>query len=299
MEDEITAEWLQMYELAKKYFILHGNINIIINSDNEETKKLYDWIANERYKYNNTTLNPEKIELLEMLNINWNIYDYQTTPNIHEQVKLDISEPPKVEEITDIINDNPDINPNWLQMYIVAKRYYMKYGNLLIPTINNERYKLDQNGCKFTAWITNQRQLYKSRKLSSKKIKLLEDIGIIWNIQDYKRTERWKEERIVLPVPDIPKIEEIIDVIHDYPNINPSWLQMYITAKRYYLQYGNLAVPSTFNTTYYIGKNGIKLSNWISTQRQQYRKRKLSEEKIKLLEDIGMIWNAQKYRYTK
>lgn len=78
--------------------------------------------------------------------------------------------------------------------------------------------------------------------------------------------------------------------------INNEWLKMYECAKRFYLQYGNLAVPSVNNFQYNTGKNGKKLSNWISTQRQNG---KLSQKQITLLEDIGMIWNVREYQRKK
>ena len=56
---------------------------------------------------------------------------------------------------------------------------------------------------------------------------------------------------------------------------------------------GNCLVPIGY-------KDNVQLSNWVSTQRQEYKLRKdgrssrLTAEKIKKLEDIGFVWEAQR-----
>ena len=71
------------------------------------------------------------------------------------------------------------------------------------------------------------------------------------------------------------------------------WMKKYKLAESYYEHYGNLEIPFNFKTTngYEYDEEGIKLGNWINTQRQAYKgqgKNKLTEEQIKLLEKIGM-----------
>ena len=76
-----------------------------------------------------------------------------------------------------------------------------------------------------------------------------------------------------------------------------SWEEMYNYAKIYYEYHGDLEVPAKFKTndgfTYH--KNGqIPLGNWISNQKQSYKRKEMSEEQIILLEDIGMQWMSKK-----
>ncbi len=65
-----------------------------------------------------------------------------------------------------------------------------------------------------------------------------------------------------------------------------SWDEMYLQAKLYYQEYGNLLAPAK-----YVTADGIKLGYWISRQRKEYKTNYLSSERISLLEDIGMIWS--------
>lgn len=72
--------------------------------------------------------------------------------------------------------------------------------------------------------------------------------------------------------------------------LSASWDMMYEKAKRYYEQNGHLEVPRRYKT-----KDGCSLGNWIFTQRKvkaglQYGN--LSEERIKKLEAVGMVWDS-------
>ena len=72
------------------------------------------------------------------------------------------------------------------------------------------------------------------------------------------------------------------------------WMKKYKLAESYYKHHGNLEIPVRFKTTngYEYDEEGIKLGNWINTQRQAYKgqgKYKLTEEQKKLLEKIGIV----------
>ena len=60
------------------------------------------------------------------------------------------------------------------------------------------------------------------------------------------------------------------------------WLEL---VRKYKEQYGNLLVPSK-----YVTETGKSLGKWIVSQRQNYDMGKLSIDKIKKLESIGMVW---------
>ena len=134
---------------------------------------------------------------------------------------------------------------NWDEFFKLAKNYYIKYGNLLIPTdyIINDKINLGR-------WICTQRNNYKKNKLASDKVEKLEKIGMVWNPFDLK------------------------------------WNEFYEEAKKYFEENGNLLIPAK-----YVTKNKKSLGYWISSQRINYKKNKISKEKIELLEKIGMIWN--------
>ena len=163
----------------------------------------------------------------------------------------------KLEKIGMIFENVNDVT--WNMMYELAKKYYEHYGNLKVPqkfkTING--YDIDENGYNFGEWISNQRVKYKKGTLSEDKIKKLEEIGMI------------------------------------FENVNDdTWNMMYELAKKYYKHYGDLKISINFKTIngYKADENGYNLGTWISSQKAYYKKGSLSEDKIKKLEEIGMIF---------
>ena len=156
---------------------------------------------------------------------------------------------------------------SWMRMYELAKAYYEHHGNLKIfsnfKTING--YEPDENGVALGTWISIQRTAYRkkgNRIISPDRIQLLNEIGMIWNIVDY------------------------------------SWMRMYKLAKAYYEHHGNLKISHSFKTIngYEFNENGVRLGQWISTQRNAYNKKGngvISPDKIQLLNEIGMIWHIR------
>ena len=158
---------------------------------------------------------------------------------------------------------------SWMDKYELAKAYYEHYGNLEIPlrfkTVNG--YDYDENGVSLGRWISDQRQTYNGkgkRKITEEQIKLLEEIGIRFEVK----------------------------------NNNNEWNKKYELAKAYYAYHNNLEIPLRFKTIngYEHDENGIALGNWIRNQRQAFNGKgtgKITKEQIKLLEEIGMQYKIK------
>ncbi len=162
------------------------------------------------------------------------------------------------------------LRPNtWELNYSLAKIYFEKYGSLEIKqnfkTLNGIDY--DENGYNFGIWLTNQRQMYKKGKLSKERIELLKQIGMRFETRDN---------------------DEV-------------WNQMYMLVELYFKEYGNLEIPSKFKTLNGTDEdeNGYNLGIWLVSQRQMYKKGKLSPERKELLDQIGMIWEIRKRKDKK
>ena len=88
---------------------------------------------------------------------------------------------------------------------------------------------------------------------------------------------------------------EILRYVRD--RINPNnWDMMYELAKKYYEHYSDLKIPFSFKTIngYESDENGYNLGFWISNQRVKYKNDTLSEDRIKQLEKIDMIFGIGK-----
>lgn len=64
------------------------------------------------------------------------------------------------------------------------------------------------------------------------------------------------------------------------------WNKGYEYAEEYFKENGDLRVSQK-----YVTEDGFKLGQWISGNKSAYRKNSLSDERVKKLELIGIVWN--------
>ena len=302
--------WNQMYTLAEMYFKKYGNLEIskkfkTLNGIDYDDKgyNLIMWIYKQRQAYKRGKLSKERIELLEKIGMHFDTIDndemwtrmYKLAENyFRKHGNLEI--PQRFKTMNGIIKDENGYNLGtwinrqrqeykkgklsedriellekigmrfenvlniigWTKMYTLAEIYFEKYGDLEIPyslkTLNGIDY--DDKGYNLGLWISRHRKEYKKGSLSRDRTELLEKIGMRFEIKDN---------------------DEV-------------WTQMYKLAEVYFKKYGNLEIPQKFKTLNGINydEKGHNLGTWIGTQRQAYKKEKLSKEKIELLEKIGM-----------
>ena len=238
-ENLYKTRWMKMYELAKAYYEHNGNL--MISSDfktingyepDENGVALGNWVHHQKQAIKGKrNISTERKKLLTEIGIGFNLYE-----------------------------------DNWMKMYELAKAYYEHNGNLMISydfkTING--YEPDENGVALGTWILTQRDNFKNKQLSEGRMKLLENIGMIF--------------------------KNVIET---------RWMKMYELAKAYYEHNGNLKIDQRFKTIngYEPDENGVALGTWISIQRKAYKGKatnKITQNQIKLLESIGMIWYNDK-----
>lgn len=90
----------------------------------------------------------------------------------------------------------------------------------------------------------------------------------------------------------IDEYRKIVDILDNiYLDATFTWDDWYKLAKNYYESNGHLIVPHRFKTKNGITEDeqGYNLGNWILNQR--YKHELLSDIRIEMLNEIGMIWN--------
>ncbi len=223
-------------------------------------------------------------------------------------------------------------NKNWLERYNLAKAYYQEHRNLLIPRpyrinninlgewLHNQRvlYK-NKNLSKERIELLEQIDIIwiiNTKVISSKNIINEKSDGYIWN-KFYAIATTYYQEHNDLLVPqnyiindirlgmwirnqrtlyhagklskkDILLLEQIgmiwkINYVH-------KWSDYYEQALLYYQEHGNLLIKINYEIGTY------KLGQWLHNQRSFYYKQKLSQERINLLEHIGMVWSVHNNR---
>ena len=229
--------WELNYSLAKAYFEKNGNLEIKQNfktlngtDEDENGYNLGVWLVRQRQRHKISKLSKEREKLLEKIGM-------------------------RFENVLNIIG--------WTKMYLLAETYFKNYGNLEIKqnfkTLNGIDY--DENGYNLGWWLVRQRQMYKKSKLSKEREKLLEKIGMRFETRDN---------------------DEV-------------WTRMYKLTETYFKKYGNLEISKKFKTLNGTDEdeNGYNLGEWLLSQRQMYKKSKLSKEREKLLEKIGMRFETR------
>lgn len=170
-----------------------------------------------------------------------------------------------IDEVKDCISLfdklNETLTASWDYMYEEAKKYYEQNGNLEIP----KRYKTP-DGYSLGIWILTQKRVYNGLVggiLTQERIYKLNKIGMIW-----------KSHRDML------------------------WQRYFDAAKSYSKIHGNLDIPAL-----YITDDGLKLGNWITNLRTSrkngFNNRYLTEDRIKALDEIGMIWKTADYMWQQ
>ena len=288
-------KWNENYELAKKYFEHHGDLEIpqkfkTINGYeyNDTGVNLGTWLYTQRQ---NKNLSDERRNLLSSIGMSLRGYNAS----------------------------------QWNKNYELAKKYYEYHGDLKIPakfkTING--YEYNDTGVNLGAWLYTQRQ---NKNLSDERRKLLASIGmrlmdyndLQWN-KNYELAKKYYEYHGNLEIPvkfktingyeydeagvslgvwlakqrfnnnlskERKKLLSDIGIhFEDYNDVQ--WNKYYELAKKYYEHYGNLNVLARFKTIngYEYDDAGVNIGMWLAHQRLNNN---LSKEREKLLLNIGM-----------
>ena len=155
------------------------------------------------------------------------------------QVEIVIKD--EVVDIKNVLNQLSQRWNNWDINYAFLKRYRDTNGDCLVP------YKFKVDGVALGLWVGRQRRW--KNKLSDERVKLLDEIGFVWRVVD-----------------------------------EDAWDKNYMLLKAYSDENGNCLVPMKHKV------DGFSLGGWVSKQR--YRKDKLSDERVKLLDEIGFVWRV-------
>lgn len=274
--------WQRYYGACLTYYGLNGNLDIPCRYVTGDGLKLGAWLNNVRtaYKMGENRLTDEQVSALDELGMVWNKRQEQA----------------------------------WNKAYLAAQAYFKTHGNLNVPAT----YKT-ADGFALGKWVDRQR---KNKELSESRKSKLDDIGMVW-----KKENSWNV-RYEIAKAYFEKNGNL-DVSTNYVT-DGVWLGKWLSEQRKAHKIGKLSAERThrlellnidWNTDIqkrydeiwsgyfekvkaYFDKNGDisgignneekdkqKLDIWIKKQRQYYKDGKLSKERIKRLESVGIVWN--------
>lgn len=238
---------------------------------------------------------------------------------INEKFKV-IDEVRNCRELFEKLNDA--LTATWDMYYASAKQYYKENGNLEVPA----RY-ITEEGYALGSWLNNQKAIRKGTivgKLTEDQIQKLNSIGMIWDSLDYFWEQNFrlaKEYYLTYGNLDIPtnykstdgkhlgnwilrqrhlyksntltneQIKKLDSIGMDWMDrVDRVWENGLLEAKNYSEEYGNLSVPKNYRSN-----TDFPLGIWIQRQRSLYKNKKISENRIKRLTDLGMNWNPDNW----
>ncbi len=152
------------------------------------------------------------------------------------------------------------LGATWEMMYASAKKYYEAHGDLKIP-----KRSRTPEGYPLGQWLDTQRRVYTGKaagRLTKEQARRLEEIGMCWE-------GGWEA----------------------------AWERNLACARRYYEEHGHLLVGAREEAY------GVALGRWISQLRVARKKGEgqgsLTPERIRELEEIGMVWDVPAYQWEK
>jgi len=290
--------WENAFEHARDYMKQHGSLDVKVAYVCADGFRLGAWIGVQRGNYMrllNAGIDPmtdEKLNRLNTIGMIWKTADAA-----------------------------------FEEGFLEATRYAAKHGDLEVPT----KY-VSPDGFKLGAWINRMRKRYAKQgnyaALSEEQIGRLESLGMQWgnridrqwdihyeiarayyhahgdlnvptdHVQDGLKLQKWiTHQRQNLREGRLSEAQQnkLAEIGFSAQTRLKTWDENYEQAQRYFKAHGNLEVPPD-----HIAENGTWLGKWISTQRTDHKRGKLTREQIMRLDAIGMRWlSMAEYKWNK
>lgn len=272
--NELGSSWDYQFGLLKAFRVKHPD-----RWPSAKKEKLGQWIVTQRTLYNKNKLTQNRIDLLNKIKFQWDPLDeYWTT---------------QYSALTHFRKQNPDRWPNQKE-----------------KSQNNKLYN----------WCIAQRMLFSQNKLSKNRVTLLDKIGFQWNqdeeawVQNYKNLIEFRKlhpaswPEILDSSPDKNKLsiwcnnqrvsfkkdklsQDRIDLLNKIRfrfGVIDFWTPMY----EQLIKFRELN-PDRWPARDEEFQKGSKLGLWCSNQRVSFKKGKLSQNQIALLNKIGFRWEQE------
>ena len=308
--------WSERFDELTNYKSVNGDCNVPAKQSSLGT-----WVDNQRQSFKKGKLSQERADLLDRIGFSWEPID--------EAWKA------RFDELVDFKNDNGDCNvprsQGPLGTWVDKQRVKYKSGKLsqervdLLESIFDELvdFKCENGDCNVPSrqgplgvWVGFQRQYYKKGKLSQERVDLLDSIGFSWEPFDEAWTTRF---------------DELVDFKNDHGDCNvpqgQGSLGMWVNRQReefkagrlseeriarlesigfvwdmleqeWLERFGELTKYKTVNGDCSVPQSQGSLGVWVDTQRQSFKKGKLPQERVDLLESIGFSWEPTDEAWT-
>lgn len=328
VDDDDTLEWWERKEKspcngavswADRYkqlraFLKERNISRITYPFYCTDRKLRGWVRSQRGMYKTGTMAPHRFELLDALGMPWDPDPADSVPK--ESI-------PYANEISKYQRSHAaKTDRNWTVKFKLLQSYLrkIKCSKIPFPFICPDRL--------LRSWIRTQRHIHKTGKMTTERFKLLNDLGMSWDIDgsieslspqhggkrdtigigDANNRDRGDVEggiegsaKTLLTCPYSTLEEKDSDLIpyerkiteHERThaaNIERMWIKKYNVLLSYLRKNKCSKIPFPFNCFDKKLASERMLRSWLWTQRHVHKTGKMTPKRFKLLSDLGMPW---------
>jgi Helicase associated domain len=271
--DATTPAWHDGYGHARAHQQQHGHLNIPVAWTCPDGYRLGSWLSSQRVLRNSGQLAADRTAALDELGMIWDV-----------------------------------LEEAWMRTYQEARAWQQQHGHLEVPADVRTA-----DGAGLATWLTYQRLACRNGTLPAGRIALLDKIGFGWDaawarwMRRYRQLTdalaacggqrylppgsaeaTWLENQRAghrtgkLPADRIALLEQAGLVLRRAD----MWYSAYQALAEFHAARGHTRIPRGTRTP-----AGIDLGAWVTSQRT--RKDRLTEEQIRLLDQLAFAWNAR------
>lgn len=316
-----------------------------ISKEQDETKSLGIWCMTQRERKRKGILYPEREKRLTEVGFSWipndekwerkfrqlieykerfkrttvTTKDFEKYPEyyeLHHWIRLQkrngqkssyLAERKKRLEEIGFDFSSDDVKGSWLDFFNQLKEYKNEFGDCNVPQIGKTHKQLGR-------WLNDQRHKYGKEKLLDDRKKLLNDLGVIWNIiefewelkfqdlkkyfsqhgdfdvkqsdTEYKGLYNWlyKIRKNGVSTEKKKRFDEIDFDFTD--NKRANWYDMFNQLAKFKEINGHTNIPIKY-------PKNQELAKWVLAQKVLQRKNELDKEKLDILNAINFQWTRQ------
>ena len=303
---ESRYPWPEWYLQCRLYCAANGDLLVPKMYKNEQYA-LGNWIGEQRKKYKKGTLKPEQVEALEKVGMVWELVDRDVWEKRYNDAYAYYNE-----------HGNIDVSPNVL----TSGNGCLPIGESSIPlttSVNSE------------FWIAAQKAAIRNGMMNEDKQQMLASIGVVYG--QFKRNDDWQEnynfvkayyeQHKQLPVGvnsqqmstgslsgfwiglqrkklkdnalSAERVSLLKEIGIEYGQLENSWNANYNAVKMFFDEHHHLPVQDAS----ILLPSGIQSRNWITNQKKFLKTGTAPEDRVKLLNEIGIVAEANAPKPSK
>mmetsp|Transcript_15065 Transcript_15065/g.41664 ORF Transcript_15065/g.41664 Transcript_15065/m.41664 type:complete len:637 (+) Transcript_15065:162-2072(+) len=294
----LELKWIEFYRELQEYHKKHGTTRV----PNTVYSPLGSWVTRQREARRSgcSALTPRRISMLDELDFEWSIVkspvdrstrvDDQKWSNMYAQLKeyydehgtcrVSKSHPPghplrnlynwveyqrrkfakgklvegRISQLKKLDLCFDPLDHHWEFRIAQLVEFKKAHNHCNVPI----RYKTPKGDSQLGRWLSVQRRYYRQHKLSKAQSKCLQEMGV-----DFEEPQN---------------------------RFDCAWMEMLQQLKEFKRKHGHCRVPKSNRMT--PGSEEAKLAIWVAVQRSYYKTKKLPQDRIEKLDEMGFVWSV-------